>query len=114
MFGILISNTHSLKCNIIAYDAVKCYWRRVQHKLLDAQVVVNAQFEDRTCARICPGDSLKRAGLCIHQMKTKISTPRRATNLRERPVIREAFSIIISRSSGSGRSSSSSSSHSSM
>ena len=66
MFGILISNTQSLKCKIITYDAVKCSWRRVQHKLLDAQVVVNAQFEDRIRARICPGDSLKRAGLFIH------------------------------------------------
>ncbi len=69
MFGILISNTQSLKCKILTYDAVKCSWRRVQHKLLDAQVVVNAQFEDRIRARICPGDSLKRARLCIHQMK---------------------------------------------
>ena len=32
-------------------------------------VVVNAQFEDRIRARICPGDSLKRAGLFIHQVK---------------------------------------------
>ena len=69
MFGILSSNTQSLKFKIIPYDAVKCSWRRVQHKLVDAQVAVNAQFEDRMRARICPGDSLKRAGLFIHQMK---------------------------------------------
>ena len=70
MFGILISNAQSLKLKIIPYDAVKCSWRRVQHKLVEAQVVVNAQSEDRTRARICPGDFLKRAGLFIHQMKT--------------------------------------------
>ena len=33
---------------------------------MHAQVVVNAQFEDRIRARICPGDSVKRAGLFIH------------------------------------------------
>jgi len=31
--------------------------------IMHAQVVVNAQFEDRIRARICPGDSLKRARL---------------------------------------------------
>ena len=33
---------------------------------IEVQVVVNAQFEDRIPARICPGDSVKRAGLYIH------------------------------------------------
>ena len=37
--------------------------------IMHVHVVVNAQFEDRIRARICPGDSLKRAGLFIHQMK---------------------------------------------
>ena len=38
-------------------------------------VVVNAQFEDRIRARICAGDSLKRAGLCMHQTKIAKTEP---------------------------------------
>ena len=37
--------------------------------IMHRQVVVNAQFEDRIRARICAGDSLKRAGLFIHSLK---------------------------------------------
>ena len=43
--------------------------------IMHVHVVVNAQFEDRIRARICPGDSLKRAGLFIRQMKTVKKRP---------------------------------------
>ena len=77
MFQILISNTQSLKFKIISYEAVKCSWRRVQHKLMDAQVVVDAQFEDTIGARICPGDYLKRARLFNTRRKRASCEPRR-------------------------------------
>ena len=48
---------------------------------MHAQVVVNAQFEDRVPARICPGDSLKRARL--FDMNEKWPTLRSGMNSRK-------------------------------
>ena len=54
---------------IIQFYAVTYLKRCVKRALIETQVVVNAQFEDRIRARICPGDFLKRAGLFIHSLK---------------------------------------------
>ena len=51
------------------------------------QVVVNAQFEDRIRARICAGDSLKRAALFVHQTKMAKREPKGGQRLPEALVL---------------------------
>ena len=55
-----------LKFQLCWYYAFICAIKWVERRITHVQFVVNAQFEDRIPARICPGDSVKQACLVIH------------------------------------------------
>ena len=79
-------HAHGLKLKIVQYNTVRCAQIWVQRKIMHRQVVVNAQFEDRIRARICAGDSLKRAGLFIHSLKMAKKRPNGDQRLPYGPV----------------------------